>query len=598
MNLLFRVPVVLILTCIATLVIAAGSVRAETSIRFAFQGASGDLRDTIRNASLLATAQADGTTAPQDLLAAAQADYARILSALYSEAYYGGVINILVDGREAANLQVLSPPSAINTIVVQVQPGRIYRFGTAEVAPVPRRAELPEGFQSGAPAFSDTISAAGSSAIEAWRADGFATAAIAQQRITAEHANQRINARLAVAPGPRLRFGDVAITGNEDVSARRIRTIAGLQPGPVFDPEEVDRAAARLRRTGSFASVTISEGTAPPGSDGLPLAIDVVEATPRRFGFGAEIGTIEGLGLSGFWLHRNLLGGAERFRIDGEISGLGGETGGVDYSTGIRYERPATPRADVDLFAELQFEVLDEPDFSSDTVEFTLGFTRYATDDLTVEAGIGYLFSQTTDAFGDETFRLLTLPLAAEYDKRDNTLNPTEGFYIDLSLTPFAGLSGSPSGGQLELDTRGYYSPNERFTFATRVQLGSLFGPSLEDSPPFYRFFSGGGGTVRGQDFQSLGVEVSGETLGGRSFLGLSGEVRTNVTEAIQVVGFADWGYIGAEAFPDFTGDGHAGVGLGLRYNTGIGPIRLDLATPVGGDGNGIAILVGIGQAF
>ena len=65
-------------------------------------------------------------------------------------------------------------------------------------------------------------------------------------------------------------------------------------------------------------------------------------------------------------------------------------------------------------------------------------------------------------------------------------------------------------------------------------------------------------------------------------------------------MGFADWGYIGAEAFPDFTGESHAGAGIGVRYKTGIGPIRLDVATPIAGasDGSSLYIYVGIGQAF
>ena len=132
------------------------------------------------------------------------------------------------------------------------------------------------------------------------------------------------------------------------------------------------------------------------------------------------------------------------------------------------------------------------------------------------------------------------------------------------------------------------------------MQLGALFGPSLEESPPFYRFFSGGGGTVRGQGYQSLALDVGGESVGGRSFLGLSGEVRGDITENIQLVGFADWGYIGAESFPDFTGASHAGAGIGVRYNTGIGPIRLDVAVPVSGDtdSSSFYIYVGIGQAF
>ena len=144
--------------------------------------------------------------------------------------------------------------------------------------------------------------------------------------------------------------------------------------------------------------------------------------------------------------------------------------------------------------------------------------------------------------------------------------------------------------------------PNLRagLTFAGRLQLGSLFGPSLADSPPFYRFFSGGGGTVRGQGYQSLALDVGGKTTGGRRFLGPSGENRGDPTENLQLVGFADWGYVGAESFPDFTGESHAGAGIGIRYKTGIGPIRLDLATPVSGDtdGSSIYIYIGIGQAF
>ncbi len=582
------------------LAVSAGGATAQTDIRFDLPGADSDLRDDILAASLLATARAEGNMSPQDLLAAAQADYARILGALYTNARYGGVITITVDGREAAGMQVLSPPPRISTIAVRVDPGPLYRFGEARVAPLPPGTTAPETFRPGLPASTDAIRDAGAGALDAWQAEGHAKAEIAQQRITANHARDHINASLNVDPGPRLNFGEVGITGNKDVRTRRIRTIAGLAAGPVYDPEEIARAERRLRRTGSFSAVSITEADTIGPNDTLPLTIEVVEATPRRFGFGAEFNTVEGIALSGFWLHRNFLGGAERFRVDGEIAGIAGDTGGIDYTFGARYERPATPRADVDLFAELQFESLDEIDFTSDTLEFTLGFTRYATEELIVEFGLGYLYSETTDAFGTDIFNLVTVPLAAEYDRRDDALNPTEGFFIDLEVTPFFGLSDSPSGTQVVLDSRAYVSTSERLTFAGRLQLGSLFGPSLAESPPFYRFFSGGGGTVRGQEFQSLNVDLGGNSVGGRSFLGLSGEVRANMTEAIQVVGFVDYGYVGAESFPDFTGDSHAGAGLGLRYNTGIGPIRLDVATPIEGgeDGSSFFIYVGIGQAF
>ena len=131
------------------------------------------------------------------------------------------------------------------------------------------------------------------------------------------------------------------------------------------------------------------------------------------------------------------------------------------------------------------------------------------------------------------------------------------------------------------------------------MQFGSVSGSSLSGTAPNFLFQSGGGGTVRGQPYQSLGVDNGGTTSGGRSFLGLSGELRGKVRGNISLVGFADAGYIGAESFYDGTGEWHAGAGLGLRYDTAVGPIRLDVATPVSGStGDGVQVYIGIGQAF
>lgn len=588
---LFRVAVFVVLSA----TVAWG----EPRYAFQAQGANDDLRDDLVATSLLLATRGTDTNA-QELLAAAQADYARLLGALYANARYGGVISIRFDGREVASIPPLSPPKDVKQVSVRIDVGPTYRFAQAQITPLAPGTELPEGFRRGLPAETGVIREAATAGVDAWRSEGHAKANVTDQRIVANHAEDRLSAVLSLTPGPKLRFGTVGITGNEDVRTRRIRTIAGLEEGSVYDPGEIKRAVRRLRRTGSFASVNIAEADDIGPDSTLPLTIEVVEQTPRRFGFGAEYSTIEGVRLSGFWLHRNFLGGAERFRVDGAVAGLGGETGGIDYSFGARYERPATPRADVDLFAELSFERLDEPDFISDTTEFTLGFTRYATDELVVSFGLGYLYSDVTDNFGRETFTLLTLPLGAELDRRNDPINATDGFFLDLEVTPFVGLSGTDSGAQLKLDARGYQDITDTMVVAARVQLGALWGPSLTESPPFYRFYSGGGGTVRGQDYQSLGIDVGGNRTGGRSFMGVSGEIRKGVTDDIDVVGFVDWGYVGAEEFPDFSGESHAGAGLGLRYNTGIGPIRLDVATPVSGpgDSNGAFVYVGIGQAF
>lgn len=579
---------------------SASGALAEVSLRFQTPGASEALRGDILASSLLRQVEVDD---PIELLAAAQADYGRLLGALYAHARYGAVIRISMDGREAALIDALSAPRAFREIIVRVDPGPVYDFGVAEISPLASGTELPEEFRRAFPATTTVMSETASAAIEGWRAEGHAKAQIVDQDLVADHADRTLDARMRIAPGPKLKFGDVSVTGNEAVRTARILKISGLETGRDFDPVEIGRAERRLRRSGSFSSVVVEESDTVAAGDQLPLTIAVAEQVPRRFGFGAEVSTIEGARLSAFWLHRNLLGGAERLRVDGVVSGIGGETGGVDLSFGARYERPATPKADTDLFAEVMLERLDEPDFRSKTGSFELGFTRYATDRLTVEFGIGALYSDVEDDFGSEQYALLTLPLAAEFDRRDDVLNPTDGYFVDLEATPFYAASGGDGGARFELDARGYQHLNRArsLTFAARLQLGSLVGPELLESPPFYRFYSGGGGTVRGQDYQSLAIDLGGgDRSGGRSMLALSSELRADVTDRIQAVGFLDWGYVGAESFPDLSGNSHAGAGIGVRYNTGIGPIRFDIATPVSGDtdASNLYFYIGIGQAF
>ena len=139
---------------------------------------------------------------------------------------------------------------------------------------------------------------------------------------------------------------------------------------------------------------------------------------------------------------------------------------------------------------------------------------------------------------------------------------------------------------------------------AGRVQIGSVLDADLSEAPADFLFYSGGGGTVRGQPYQSLGIEtVDGMdtvTTGGTSFLGAQLEARFLVRENIAVVGFYDFGQVGATATPGEDAEWHAGAGFGVRYNTGIGPIRLDLGTQANGDdaGSDLQVYIGIGQAF
>lgn len=586
---------------LALLAGAAGPAAALDSLVFEAPGADDGLTESLRGASLVVAAEDEGTTDPQELLAAAQADYGRLIGALYAEGHFGGVIHILVDGREAAAIPPLDTPPRIGTIAIRVDPGPTYLFSRATVAPLAPETELPDGFAPGEPARTPVIQDAASAAADGWRQAGHAKVDVAGQRIVADHAADRLAADIRMAPGPLVRFGDLTPRGQTRVRPERIVEIAGLPTGDVYDPDAVERAAARLRRTETFRSVALTEAeTLGPGGT-LDITATVDEEKPRRFGFGAEVSSVDGLTLSGFWLHRNLFGGAERLRLEGEIAQIGGS--GEDYSFSARYGKPAAFGPDYDLYVLAELTHANEPDYTTDTATLGAGVTRIFSDALTAEAGIAYRFSHEEDDAGTRDYNLLTFPLGATYDKRDNRLNPKGGYFLDTNLTPFLGLGDSESGARLTFDARGYrgLGKDDRLVFAGRVQGGSILGASITGVPNDYRFYSGGGGTVRGQDYQSLGVTLPGGIdSGGRSYLGLSAEARVGVTEKIGVVAFADWATVSEDSLPGSGGNSHAGAGLGLRYFTPIGPIRLDVATPVsgGGSGSNVKIYVGIGQAF
>ncbi len=576
---------------------------ADPRIGLSVAGGNRELREEIISVLSTRSLIVEGETGPQAMLAAAQADYRRIVAALYGKGHYGPVVSIRVDGREAAEISPFAVPPRVDRIDVIVDPGPLFRFGRAEIAPLAPSTELPSGFRRGQPAEVPVIEDAGVAAIERWRKLGYAKTEATGQQISANHPARRLDVSIGLNPGRRLRFGNLVPSGNQRVRTDRIIEIAGLPRGEIFDPDEVAKAQTRLQRTGAFRSVTLTEQPAANPDGTLDINADVVEAKRRRIGVGAELTTLEGATLSAFWLHRNLMGGAERLRFDGEISniGLGGDNG-VDYRLSVLFGRPGTFNPDTDLYIRAALEHEDEPLYLSDSFEIEGGVTRIVNEEYKFQAGLGLLYSHTEDDIGIRDFTLLTLPFSGTLDRRDNDLDPNSGYFLNLALTPFVGISGSGNGARLYADARGYrsFGAEDRFTLAGRLQLGSVMGTDVTETVPDFLFYSGGGGTVRGQPYQSLGVTLpGGEEIGGRSFLGASVEMRADVTEKIQVVGFYDFGLISAESWPGEEGESHAGAGLGIRYQTGLGPIRFDVATPVGGDtGDGIELYIGIGQAF
>ena len=569
-------------------------------------GGSEDLTEAVQQASQVYALQVQEQSAPQDLLAAARSDYARILAAMYAKGHYSVVVRIRIDGREAAAIPALEAPAAISLVRIDVDPRGPFRFGVARVAPLAPETELPEEFQAGAVAESGAVAGAVDVAIKAWRETGHAKAFVAREDVVADHAARRLDVDVGLSPGPRLRFGRLEIIGEERMRERRIRKIAGLPEGDTFSETELRHAETRLRRTGIFASVALTEDEQVTAPDLLGVTATVVEQKPRRYSFGAEIASLDGVSLSASWLHRNLLGGGERLGVSGDVTNIGSGISGIDYGVEVTLDRPATLTPDTTAGLVLGYSHEDEVDYAVDAFTFGLRFSHTFSETLTGRVGLTYDYLDGSDPGGSFTFRNLSLPVGVTWDKRDVANNPTKGFYLDAEAKPFAGFGTTGSGLRGTLDGRAYRSLGEpgRFVVAACVQAGAVLGSALLETPRDDLFFSGGGGTVRGQPYRSLGLNITRGfgpefLIGGKYFLAGSLELRAKVSDRIGVVGFVDWGSIGLDGFTGGFGASHAGAGLGLRYDTGLGPIRFDVATPVSGTtGDGVQFYIGLGQSF
>ena len=582
------------------------------SVDFASDNLTPQLTRTIRGASVL-WAQRGGALGENDnLLAMANADYRAILSALYANGYYSPVISILLNGREAADQpfdQTVTLPAQVE---ISVNPGPAFTFGAVNIGPLApiaaRRTDRVDppsstGLTAGAPAEAGAIGAAADLAIEAWRQQGHPLARLADRQITADHASATMNVAMRVAPGPSATFGAVSVSGQAQTKPDFLAFLTRFAPNRAYDPDDLEVLRARLLRLGVFRSVRITEGEALDSNGQLPISVEVEEFPLRRVGFGATISSLDGVGLEAFWFHRNLFGHAERLRFDAAVSGLGPNVGFdlADYRLGANFTRPGVFLQDLSFEMDFSAQRNTTPGYVTRSAEYQLGFQyvngRHAAQIMGFAA-----YSDIQDGIIFDRFQMLGLHLGVSFDGRDNPLDAHRGLFLDATLSPLWEFQSAQAGVAATLETRGYipFGEDEKFVLAGRAIIGSLIGFDIADAPANLLFLSGGGSSVRGYSYQSRGLGVGDDLTGGLSLINLSVEARWAVNDTIGLVAFVDAGTVGSTPVPGASGDWHTGIGLGLRYQTGLGPLRLDIARGLNrqtGD-PAIAIYLGLGQSF
>lgn len=573
----------------------------------------GSVETALRNASALIADESEPASGAAGLIAKARGDYRRLLAALYSEGYYGGSVSIRIGGVEAANLapDTRLPDPVDVTIAVSVGP--LFRFANVNIVNQAPPTDDPDdqvdlpvmrGFGSGEIARSAVIVRAEELALEAWRQLGYAKAEIVSRDVVADHATNAVDATIVVNPGRRAAFGPIAVSGTRDMNPEFVAQQTGLAIGQEYDPDDLRRAQRRLDRLEVFRSARL-EAAQSIGDDGLlPYDLIVEELPGRRFGLGATYSTIDGLGLEGYHLWRNLFGQAERLRLDARIASIGFpiDTAQFDYFAGGTFTKPGFYHPDVDLIAAVSAERTIYPTYTETSAAARVGLSWFFSDELTFNGGANFKRARFDDVFGTRDFATAGVYAGVIFDGRDSSVDPTEGWYAAANVEPYYDFIYGNTGLRIEAEARTYFGfgEDDPFIIAGRIKGGALLGPDLNQIPPDKLFFAGGGGSVRGYGFKSIGVDDgTGTVTGGRYLLEASLEARAKVTEDIGVVGFIDGGYVAADVFPGLE-DLRLGAGIGVRYYTGLGPLRLDVAVPLNkrpGDAD-YAIYAGIGQAF
>lgn len=576
-----------------------------------------DLQDRLEAASALYANREDPASGRAGLVSRAKGDYRRILAALYDAGYYGGTISILVAGREADGLTLAVDLPQDVPVVITVDTGPAFKFGRlAMINPPPRmdtrrqRLTTPSslGFQPGEQAEAGIIGQVSDLAIAHWRVRGHAKASETAREVIADHGTNRLDVGLSIDPGRAARYGPTTVVGNTRTDGEFIRFMTDLPEGAGFNSTDVARAQARLGRLGIFRSLRIEEAEeiAPDGS--LPMTVRVEDRRPRTIGFGGTYSTIDGLGLEAYWTHRNLFGRGERLRFDASVSGLleNIDPTDFDYNLGVSFTKPGIYRPDTDLIAGLAAKRLDYDTYRETSLGGNLGLSQQFGDRLTGDLSANFSRAKFEDIYGTRNFFTLGFIGNLVYDVRNDPLDATRGYYVAAMLQPFYEFEFGNPAIRGTLEGRYYYSlvGLDRLVLAGRVKVGSYYGPGAAESPPDLLFFAGGGGSVRGYPYRSIGVTtiVDGQegTVGGRGLFEGSAEARYRFSDSWGGAAFADAGFISEN--PRFAGENdlRIGLGAGVRYFTPIGPLRFDLATPLDplpGDSR-IALYIGIGQAF
>lgn len=517
---------------------------------------------------------------------------------LNSRAYFAPEISFSVGG--AAGIE-----PALN-----VDPGKRFRIsalrlefnGSELPAPVQARLSEVDIAETGQPALPANVIAHETRLVALLRDEGYPDARALERQILGDEDSGTVEVIYRLDAGARVRFGEIVYRPAVPIRLAYLERLVPFADGELYSADALTAYNRRLRDTRMFARSTarlaeqVDSKDSEEGDVERDVEVNLAMRQRYSFGAGATVSTAEGAGLTTELTRHNATRRADTLTGQFTIAQL-------SRSAEIDWQIPNVFAYDhtVAFTATLDEEETDAFDREAVTVggAYTVNFSSALSAGFSLQVE----FASEIDAFEQRDVQIVSAGGGFRLDRSDDPLDPSRGWRVETRVEPTL-VQGDDAANFVGVNSQvSAYQPlrsDGRVVLAGRVRTGAIYGAKLDDVPVSRRFYSGGGGSARGFEFQSVGPEDSeGQPTGGRALFETSAELRLRSPKGFGAALFLDAATVSEDRAIDF-GALRTSAGIGVRYATPVGPIRFDLAMPIDReDGDADAqFYISIGQAF
>ncbi|WP_051261351.1 autotransporter assembly complex protein TamA [Desulfovibrio inopinatus] len=533
------------------------------------------------------------------LKARADGDVSRFLEVFRSKGYFIPQIAVKVTGDNKKGI-----------VTFDIKPGPRFAFGSVKMVLSPddedARSHLPSladlKLSPETPYTASAVVDAQGKIESALKNNGYPFAKQTNREVAVDLGSESVNVEYFISQGKRSNFGTTSFSGSDRVDEDYLRSLIPWKTGQLYDLRLLDSYQRTLINLGLFSIAIVDVDKNDVDSDVANIVVNLTERKPRTIKGGVGYQTDSGPEATLSWEHRNLFGKGEKLSLSGKASLL------ENYAE-LKYTQPQVLSKNTNLVVTGKFADEDKESFTGRNLSASASFEHKFSPLFKAGFGLGYRFSyvQTDEAKPWEegaTYEFVSLPLGVGYENPNDPISPSAGGKYGLTIEPFYDLKSGSSNFLRSVASVIHFwgiTDSPRIVWANRLLVGSEFGAGRDDIPPDLRFYAGGGGSIRGYPYQTVGPLRGSTPLGGRSLLEFSTEFRIRIMENVGIVPFLDGGSAFESEMPLTDQAILFGAGLGVRVYTPIGPIRLDVATPLNRRpdiDDIVQFYISLGQAF